>query len=74
MVQLSNHNLVGYDLLIVTLAGILVCPAGARLGVMVASCCAGDLMHMGDVVGNEAGEEANGDTGRAMFDIICAGK
>jgi hypothetical protein len=40
---------------------------------MDAICCAGDLMHMGDVVGNEAGDEANGETGRAIFDIICVG-
>ncbi len=41
---------------------------------MDAIVCVGDLMHIGDVVGNEAGDEANGETGRAMFDIICCGK
>jgi hypothetical protein len=28
-------------------------------------------MQIGDVTGNEAGEDANGETGSAMFDIIC---
>ncbi len=49
---------------------MFVCDEGAKVGAD-ARGWDGDRMQIGDVTGNEAGEDANGETGSAMFDIIC---
>ncbi len=54
-----------------TLAGMCVWVAGARVGSAEANDAVdGDLMQIGDVTGKEAGDEAKGETGKAMLDII----